>query len=283
MPELPEVETVRRDLEDLVSGRRIIDLNADASTLPLLAGPTVTLDELRNSLVGRTIRDIGRIGKYLLFTLDDGRTLVVHLRMTGRLIWRSSKEPEEPYERARLVLDNDHDLRWADLRKFGTWRLIDDVRTLEAKLGPEPIAAGFTLSRFRRALGAGNAPIKSVLLDQRRLAGIGNIYADEALFEARIRPDTPASALSRPASKRLFHACREVLEQGIRNRGASFQDYVDAQGEPGRNHIYVQVFRRTGEPCYRCGSTIQRIVVGGRSTHFCGRCQRRPRRPPSKG
>ena len=199
--------------------------------------------------------------------------------MTGRLVWRERGAPAEPYERAVIHLDGGHDLRWCDLRKFGTWRVHDSTDEVTAKLGPEPIDADLTERAFRAVLANRSAPVKAVLLDQRRFAGLGNIYVDEALFEARIRPDTPAGEISKAAAKRLFAASRSVLERGISHRGASFQDYVDGEGNPGEEHMHVRVFRRTGKPCYSCGSAIERTIVGGRATHFCPRCQRRaPRR-----
>jgi formamidopyrimidine-DNA glycosylase len=278
MPELPEVETIRRDLEPLVTGRRIVGVEVDAATLPLLAGAGVGIEALESSLVGRTIETVGRRGKYLLFGLDDGQTLVAHLRMTGRMVWRCASAADEPFQRAVLHLDGGYDLRWCDLRKFGTWRIVADPAEVITKLGPEPIDHDFSLPGFRAALAGRKAPVKAVLLDQRRVAGLGNIYVDEALFEAGIRPDTPAGELSNPAVKRLFGTVRSVLERGIENRGASFKDYVDGQGEPGTQHMYVKVFRRNGKPCYTCGSVIERSVVGGRSTHFCPRCQKRARK-----
>ncbi|MCC7365899.1 MAG: bifunctional DNA-formamidopyrimidine glycosylase/DNA-(apurinic or apyrimidinic site) lyase [Dehalococcoidia bacterium] len=281
MPELPEVETIRRDLEPLVVGRRIVGVEVDAATLPLLAG--LTIEDLRANLVGRTFVAAGRRGKYLLFALDDGRTFVVHLRMTGRLVWREHAAPPEPFERARLVLDGGNDLRWSDLRKFGTWRVYETLDELDRKLGPEPIDAGFTLRQFAAALAGRTAPVKAVLLDQRRMAGLGNIYVDEALYQARVRPDTPAGEVSPAKVKELHRAAREVLERGIENRGASFRDYVDGQGNQGQQHMYVQVFRRTGKPCYACGTPITRTVVGGRATHYCPKCQPKPRRRASHG
>jgi formamidopyrimidine-DNA glycosylase len=277
VPELPEVETIRRDLAPLVTGRTIVDVEVDPGTIHLLAG--VPLETLRASLAGRTIRSLGRRGKYLLFELDDGRWWAAHLRMTGRLVWRPHDAPPEPYERARVVLDDGHDLRWSDLRKFGTWRVHASADEVVGRLGPEPIDPGLTAAQFRRVFEGRTAPVKAVLLDQRRFAGLGNIYVDEALFAARIRPDTPAGQLSRAALGRLYRACREVLERGIAHRGASFRDYVDGQGNEGRQHMFVQVFRRTGKPCYACGTPIERSIVGGRATHYCPRCQRPARRP----
>ena len=275
VPELPEVETIRRDLEPLVVGRRITSVDIDPGTIQLLVGAPI--ETLRENLVGRAIESLGRRGKYLMFGLDDGRVFVVHLRMTGRLVWRPRTAPPEQWQRAVIEFDNGFDLRWADLRKFGTWRMHESAAEVIDKLGPEPIDAELTLKQFRERLANRTAPVKAVLLDQRRFAGLGNIYVDEALYEAGIRPDTPAGRVSPAAVKRLFASSRSVLERGIENRGASFKDYVDGQGEQGKQHMYVQVFRRTGQPCYRCGSTILRTVVGGRSTHYCPKCQPKSR------
>jgi formamidopyrimidine-DNA glycosylase len=278
MPELPEVETIRRDLEPLVRGRQIVGVDVDEATLPLLAGPATSIEMLRSALVGRTVTGLGRRGKYLLFALDDGRTLVAHLRMTGRLMWRRDDVPAEGYERGRLRLDGGHDLRWSDLRKFGTWRVLDDIAPLVRRLGPEPIDEGYSAAHLRKAFQGRDAAVKSVLLDQEKVAGLGNIYVDEALFEAGVRPEARAGDLGEAATKRLVVTTREVLLRGIENRGASFRDYVDGQGNEGQQHMFVKVFRRTGKPCYTCGTEIERTVVGGRSTHYCPKCQRFPRR-----
>ena len=275
MPELPEVETIRRDLEPLVVGRRITGVDVDPATIHLLVGAPIEM--LRENLVGRTVQSMGRRGKYLMLGLDDGRCFVIHLRMTGRLIWRKRDAPDEQYQRAKIEFDNGYDLRWSDLRKFGTWRLHDSATEVIDKLGPEPIDDTLTLAIFRGRLANRTAAVKAVLLDQRRFAGLGNIYVDEALYEAGIRPDTPAGLLSPAAIKRLFASSRSVLERGIENRGASFKDYVDGQGEKGTQHMHVQVFRRTGKPCYACGSEIRRTIVGGRSTHWCPKCQPKSR------
>lgn len=276
MPELPEVETIRGDLAPLVTGRRITGIEVDPGTLHLLAALPIEL--LTGALVGRRIEGLSRRGKYLLFALDNGNTFIVHLRMTGRIVWREGNAPPETYERARLELDDGHHLRWADLRKFGTWRVVTDAEQVVGKLGPEPIDDAFTLKQFRAALAGRTAPVKAVLLDQRRMSGLGNIYVDEALFEAGVRPDTLARDVSAPATKRLHAAARTVLERGIENRGASFKDYVDGQGNQGQQHMYVKVFRRDGKPCYTCGTTIVRTVVGGRGTHYCPKCQPKARR-----
>lgn len=276
MPELPEVETIRRDLAPLVTGRRIVGVEVDRGTLDRLAG--VPIEALRGTLVGRRVEGLGRRGKYLLLALDDGCTLVMHLRMTGRLVWREGKASEEPYERAKLLLDGGAELRWSDLRKFGTWQVVEDATAVTDKLGPEPLDPLFSVAGLRTSLAGRAAPVKAVLLDQRRVAGLGNIYVDEALYEAGVRPDAPAGDLSAASVRRLHGAMRSVLERGIENRGASFRDYVDGQGNQGQQHMFVQVFRRQGKPCYRCGTLIARTVVAGRGTHFCPRCQRPPRK-----
>ena len=257
-------------------GRMVTAVEVDPGTIDLLTD--LPIDALRAGLVGRRFVSLGRRGKYLLFGMDDGHTFVTHLRMTGRLVWRPTGDPAIEYERGRITLEGEQDLRWSDLRKFGTWDIVEDPAEVVGKLGPEPLDAEFTAAFLRKLLAGRTAPVKAVLLDQRQVAGLGNIYVDEALFQARIRPDTLAGEVSRGAVARLRVACREVLERGIENRGASFSDYVDAQGDPGRQHMYVQVFRRDGKPCYACGTEIVRSVVGGRGTHFCPRCQQRPRR-----
>ncbi len=272
MPELPEVETVRRDLEPWVVGRCIVGVDIDPQTAPLLLG-AIGVEGIRSRLVGRTITSLRRRGKYLCFELDDGTALLAHLRMTGRIVRRPRGAPPEPYERARITLDNGEELRWCDVRKFGTWQLTERPEGIFERLGPEPLDPCFTADTLATALRGRRAPVKSVLLDQRRLAGLGNIYADEALFAARTHPARPAGSLSRDEVERLHAAIRSVLARGVEHRGASFRDYVDGQGEPGQEQMYVQVFRRTGKPCYRCGTTISRIVLGGRSTHFCPQCQ----------
>jgi len=274
VPELPEVETIRRDLHGLVVGRRIEDVWVEEATAPLLLDRP--LDAFRQELVGRRVTDIDRRGKFLLFRLDDGTTWAVHLRMTGRLVWRPSGAPPEPYERGRVRFDCGQDLRWCDVRKFGRWALVARDEELLASLGPEPMDPTFSVETLAAALRGRRAPVKAVLLDQRRIAGLGNIYADEALFAAGLRPDAPAGSLDADAVQRLYNAIVDVVRRGIEHRGASFRDYVDAQGDEGKQQMYVQVFRRTGKPCYRCGTPIARIVVGGRSTHFCPLCQRFP-------
>lgn len=271
MPELPEVETIRRDLLPLVVGRRVTSVCVEPATEALLLGTSA--GRFQEAVRGRVVRDLGRRGKYLLFRLDDGRTWAAHLRMTGRVVWRSKAAPPEPYERARVRFDDDHELRWCDLRKFGRWVIVDDEATLAAALGPEPLEPAFTFPYLEQLLRGRRAPVKAILLDQRGIAGLGNIYADEALFAAGIRPTRPAGELTHAEVARLHAAIRSVIAEGIANRGASFRDYVDGHGGDGYQQMYVRVFRRTGKPCYQCGTPVARTVVAGRSTHFCPGCQ----------
>jgi len=271
MPELPEVETIRRDLESRLRGRAITAVRITPDTVPLVDG--ASLAAFARRLKGRRIEELSRRGKYLILHLSGGLYLVVHLRMTGALLHRDAAAPADRYVRAVLSLDDGAELRFADLRKLGRLRLAGDPEEVVGRLGPEPLDAAFTAAALKRAIGRRKAPIKAVLLDQRALAGLGNIYADEALFAARIHPLRRADALSEAGNRRLHRSIRRVLRDALDNRGASFRDYVDGAGREGRHQFHVKVFRRTGQPCYLCGAEIERIKVGGRSTHFCPRCQ----------
>ena len=272
MPELPEVETIRRDLLPVVRGRTIVGawVSDDAPRLVQLLKP----GDFCRGLVGRRIDDISRRGKYLLFNLDQGFTWAVHLRMTGRLQHAPSECPHEGYLRAAFRLDDRSSLCYLDVRKLGAMWLVDDESLVTGKLGPEPLSEAFSLAGFRQLLKRRSAPIKAVLLDQAALAGVGNIYADEALFVARINPRRAANTLSKPAAERLHAGVRQVLQDALSDRGSSFRDYVDGRGREGGHQLNVKVFRRTGLPCYECTTPIRRIKLGGRSTHFCPKCQR---------
>lgn len=279
MPELPEVETIRRDLTARIVGRTVVEAWVSPDAPKLVQGETP--ESFRRRLVGRAIEDLDRRGKYLLLRLDSGLTWIVHLRMTGGLIHMPAGGHgarngcrEDRFLRARFRLDDGGELCYVDLRKLGTMWLVEDDSSVVGKLGPEPLGEAFDPLEMRRLLAKRSAPVKSVLMDQHAIAGIGNIYADESLFEAGIRPAKAARRLSRIAAERLHWAIRKVLVEALGNRGSSFRDYVDAEGEQGMHQLRVKVFRRTGEPCYVCGTAIRRIKVGGRSTHYCPKCQR---------
>lgn len=271
MPELPEVETIRRDLAPRVVGRRIAEFRVLRGAGRILLG--VSQRQVRDRLVGRRIAGVERRGKYLLFRLDDGQLWVVHLGMTGSLRHRPAAAEPDPFLRAVVSLDDGTELRYVDIRKFGNCRVVDRPEEAVGNLGPEPLDPAFTVAALWEALRGRKAPLKAALLDQRNLAGVGNIYADEALFLAHLHPAVPAGSL-RPAERAALHAAvQRVLRDGIANRGASFRDYTDAEGREGSQQYYVRVFRRTDQPCDACGAPIRRSVVGGRASHWCPRCQ----------
>jgi len=276
MPELPEVETIRRDLERLVTGRRITGLTIAPETgkpVPVLKG----IDEatFREGIVGARIVAVERRGKYLAMRLDTGALIAVHLRMTGTLLYREPTAPPERFLRLTLHLDDGHELRFTDMRKFGGFWLLDDIaEASKSGLGPEPLSEAFTVDVLAAALANRKAPVKSILLDQKYVAGIGNIYADEACYAACIDPRRLGADVTPGEVAKLQAAIRDVLLFGVESRGASFQDYKDVAGEKGSMHMHVKVFRRTGKPCYTCDTLIERVKLGGRSTHFCPKCQR---------
>jgi formamidopyrimidine-DNA glycosylase len=297
MPELPEVETVARDLQRWIAGATITDAEVRwARTIRHPQPPERFVGELR----GATIRGVGRRAKSVLLHLADGRVMTVALRMTGALIVAPPGTPDDRYARVVFHLADGRELRYRDVRKFGRiglWerggtrrrsagrvpghRLAERrepyrVGDVFARHGPEPLARSFSAERFAGRLKGRSARLKTLLLDQSFIAGVGNIYADEALWRARLHPLRPADTLTPVEVRRLHRAIRAVLRQGITNRGSSFADYVGADGEPGDNAEHLAVYQRTGQPCLRCGREIQRIVVGQRSTHFCPRCQALP-------
>jgi len=274
VPELPEVETVRRRLAPVLEGATIARAEILDPRLTRPVSPALVAD----ALVGERVAAVERRGKYLLWRLASGRTLVVHLRMTGSLRHApAGRLPEDVHRRATLVLDTGADLGYRDVRRFGTWELLDEGHLrpyLAARLGPEPLASSFTAARLARILEGRRAPIKAVLLDQRRIAGIGNIYADEALWRARIHPRRPAGTLDRAEVTRLHRAVRAALRRGIDLQGSTLRDYVTPDGDGGGMQHEFHVYGRLGEPCDRCGRPIERTVVGGRGTWFCAHCQR---------
>ncbi len=271
MPELPEVETVRRQLEPLIAGRQVLGFGVMPGAERLMRGRSAP--EVDAQLNGRTFTSVTRRGKYLGLNLDNGQVVVVHLRMTGSLRFRASGHEEEAFTRAAFDLDGGDQLRFVDVRKFGTIDLVERMEEALPELGPEPLSDEFTVDALWHALRGRQIAIKAALLDQANIAGIGNIYADEALFLSRLNPEAPAGSL-RPAERRELHAAiRRVLEDGVAHGGASFRDYTDVDGAEGEQQYFVRVFRRTDEPCDDCDATIRRIVVGGRATHFCPKCQ----------
>ncbi len=270
MPELPEVETIARGLQSAIAGRSIA---AVAVSLPKMAVAPPNL-AFAQELIGERILEVGRRGKYVVMALASGRALVVSLRMTGRLIVQKTAGPPHPYTHVTLGLSGGRRLCFADVRQFGRMRLVAADEPWADRLGIEPLSQSFTPQAFIGMLSGRPTPIKALLLDQRRIAGVGNIYACEALWEARIRPGTPAKRLSRPAIRRLHGAIVDVLERAIAMRGTSVDDYVDAQGLRGGFQNKLSVYGREGSPCRRCGKPIVRTVLAQRGTWWCKHCQK---------
>lgn len=269
MPELPEVETIKNDLAALLVGRRFIGSR-------LLWGGAVkcpSVEAFQAQLEGRLILGLDRRGKYLILRLDDG-CLIFHLMMTGALLLRPAEAQLERFARNVFLLDDGWELRFVDPRKLGRMWLVRNEEQVVGKLGPEPLAPSFTPEALKERLSGRRAPIKPLLLDQGLVAGMGNIYADEALFAAGIHPLRPAQRLSGMEVQELHNGILQVLRQGVERRGTTISDYQDAHGRPGNNQDTLRVFRRRGQPCPRCGTTVERIVVRGRGTYFCPRCQK---------
>jgi formamidopyrimidine-DNA glycosylase len=275
MPELPEVETLRRQLDAALPGCRITAgwFSPEAPRLLRRQSPLEFLDIVR----GRTIERVRRSAKWLIIYLSGDVALVVHLRMTGRIFLRRPADPEDLYLRAKLSLSDGTELRWCDVRKFGTWDLVQEPQEITGLVGPEPLAEGFSGAHIMAAAGGRRTPIKSLLLDQRRLAGLGNIYADEALWDSRIHPLRPAGSITRTEANRLCAAIVGVLAASLENGGSSMRDYLDTNGRAGRFQDHWRIYKREGAPCLRCGTAILKTVVAGRGTRYCPRCQRQPR------
>ena len=273
MPELPEVETVRRSLIDKIVGQRIRSLRV--GDFPgVLAGDRV--EDVLARIEGRAVRGVRRRAKYLIIDLDDDTAIVVHLRMTGRLSAVPHEEPPLRFERLAIEFANGLDLRFSDQRKFG--RVIhvhgDDLDRLEQRLGREPLERGFTAAWLAERLRRRPGKIKAVLLDQGLIGGLGNIYVDESLFRAGIHPERRANTLTPEEVRRLHRAIRGVLRAAVDGRGTTFSSFEDAEGNRGRYGGRLLVYGRGGKaPCPRCGTLLERTVVGGRGTSFCPRCQ----------
>ena len=264
MPELPEVETIVRGLQNPLEGRRFTGV-----TVKWPNSIKTPLGELKQKLPGQTINTLTRRGKYLQFNLSGPDTLFIHLKMSGDLLVEPHDDPIHPHIRTIFALDNGHQLRFKDMRKFGRIYLVRHPEAVTGNLGPEPLADDFTVEDFSAMFVGRRGRLKPLLLNQGFIAGIGNIYAAEACFRAGVQPNRQADTLTSQELTRLYHAIRRVLNEGIVHKGASL-DSVYRGGE-FQNHF--QVYGRTDEPCYTCGTSIVRIVLGSRSTHFCPKCQ----------
>ncbi|MBC7346987.1 MAG: bifunctional DNA-formamidopyrimidine glycosylase/DNA-(apurinic or apyrimidinic site) lyase [Clostridia bacterium] len=271
MPELPEVETIKQSLAPYVLGQRIREVTLYQPRVVARPGP----EDFCRLQAGATVRSLARRGKYLLFYLEEERVLVVHLRLTGRLVWQASPGPLSKHTHVVWHLDNGF-LLYEDLRRFGRLWLVRETELVEvaglAALGPEPLGEGLGGS-WAAAFWRRDRPLKSLLLDQRFVAGIGNIYADEILHRAGLHPLRRAATLSKGEAEALAEAIRNVLTEAIEHRGTSIRDYVDGQGASGQHQDFLQVHGRAGKACYRCGTPVVRIKLGGRGTYFCPGCQ----------
>lgn len=273
MPELPEVETIRRTLAHHINNLEIKEVKLIWSSA-VCGWEEKSFEEL---VTGRRIQTIDRRGKYLLIRLDEDLTLIAHMRMTGRLNYYRDKQEPEKHTHVVFCLDKG-EVHFSDVRKFGRIQAIPTSLCFSAsslsKLGPEPLEAEFTPQVLKERFGKKKLSVKAALLDQHVLAGLGNIYADESLFQAGISPERRADTLSDEEILKLHRGIQNVLQAGIDAQGTSFRDYRDANGEKGSFERELQVYGRGGEPCKVCGQTLERIRLAGRTTVYCPRCQR---------
>jgi len=270
MPELPEVETIVRGLHPRLAGREFVNVQVNWAGSLHEMSPA----RLRQQLIGRRVHRVTRRGKFLIFELSDDLYLLIHLRMTGQLLLRTTPPEDDRHIRLVFGFDDGSQLYFRDTRKFGRVYLARDPHDVVGSLGPEPLVDDFDLDSFAALLSRRRGMIKPLLLNQRFIAGLGNIYTDEALFGAGIHPRRRADTLELAEISHLYIAIRRVLQQGIANRGTTLDDFRDIKGQAGRNQQSLEVFRRAEEPCSRCGAPIQRTVIGGRGTYFCARCQK---------
>ncbi len=274
MPELPEVETIRSDLEKSVQGKTFQDVELFYSGFIKYPNPNIFI----SWLTGKKIVGTGRRGKYLFLHLSDNLKLVIHFRMTGRIIYSTVKTIPVKHTHAIFLFKGGGELHFNDVRKFGAMWLLDDTKAslitgLES-LGPEPLTEGFTAKFLADLCQKSRSKIKSLLLSQKNVAGLGNIYVDEALFCAGLDPHRQANGLVTEEIQILWQSIRKVLEEGIKARGTTFSDYVDAQGKKGSFQKSLQVYGRAGQKCFTCGSFVQRKKTAGRSSYFCPLCQK---------
>ncbi|HUW44908.1 MAG TPA: bifunctional DNA-formamidopyrimidine glycosylase/DNA-(apurinic or apyrimidinic site) lyase [Dehalococcoidia bacterium] len=267
MPELPEVETIKNELSPWVVGQSFTQVTI--LDTELVCGGSA--EEVRRGLIGQKVESLGRRGKYLIFHLSNGKALIIHLRMTGVLLL--NPKGVDRYARAGFHFSNGHRLVFSDRRRLGLIRLVDDANTVVCKLGPEPLDESFTPGILGQRLSRHHIPVKAALLDQCIVAGIGNMYADEALFAARIHPLRKTDALSPEEVQTLHNSICRVLGAAIGSKGASVDTYVRPEGELGTAHFDFKVAHRGCEPCPICGSAIERVLVQNRGTYFCPRCQ----------
>ncbi|MDI6689455.1 MAG: DNA-formamidopyrimidine glycosylase [Actinomycetota bacterium] len=274
MPEMPEVETIRRELEEKVKGEEITKVEV-RSAKPL---KNATVEEFTDVVEGATIEDVKRRGKILIINLSAGYSLLIHLKLTGRILYQIANAPMEKHTHVIFSLD-DHQLRFWDQRQFGyikVFKTEDLPNAPEVKeLGPEAMGEDFILEVFQKLLQTRKrGPIKPLLMDQNFIAGVGNVYADEALYYAGVQPTRIVSSLSRGEIAKIYEGIRRILPAALEYRGSSVDLYVDIYGRQGEYVPYLKVYGREGEPCERCGTPIRKITLRGRGAHFCPKCQK---------
>lgn len=273
MPELPEVETVRRGLEKMILGKKI-------SSVEISYPKMIKTDfgQFQKELPGQVVETMGRRGKYLLFHLSD-KILISHLRMEGKYFYYPDEIPTRKHAHVFINFEDGGTLVYEDVRKFGTMELLApellDSYFISKKLGPEPTEQDFDLERFKLALKKSKKPIKSHLLDQTLVAGLGNIYVDEVLWRAKVHPSRTSNSLSTQEAIKVHDETIKVLGEAVEKGGSTIRTYTNAFGEDGTMQEFHQVYDKTGQACSRCGAIIEKIQLGGRGTHFCSKCQRR--------
>ena len=273
MPELPEVETIRLGLEPHLVGRTFDEVEIADARLTRPFDPR----EVAAELVGERVQSLDRRGKYLVVRFESGRVLLIHLRMTGSLLLlRDGVAAEDPYRRAVVRLDNGSDVAYRDVRRFGTWLLLEPGELdpyLAERVGAEPLGRSLSARSLADRIARRRAPLKALVLDQRLFAGVGNIYADEALWWARLHPLRPGNELAQEELAELVRGIRRALRLGIARQGATLRDYRAADGAEGSMQSEFRVYGREGEPCQRCGHAIEKTRVAGRGTWYCPGCQ----------
>jgi formamidopyrimidine-DNA glycosylase len=274
MPEMPEIETIRRTLLPKVTGRRIE--NIDISLPRLIKYPELLA--FKAMLLNRTITGLKRQGKYLLFQLDNSLVMVVHLRMTGQLYYQEQESERKAHTHLVLSFENGSLLLYTDIRTFGAFYLLPAAEMTRISglslLGPEPLSPEFTLAYFEEIISGRKGKIKSLILNQNLIGGIGNIYADEALFLAGVDPERQGNNLNASEAELLYKAINKVIQDGIDHGGTTFRDYIDGEGNKGSHQNYLNVYGRYKEPCPNCQTPINRKKVAGRSSHYCPACQK---------
>jgi len=273
MPELPEVETVRRTLIQLIAGKTIKGVKV---FWPKIIKKPDDVAQFIDAVKGQTIHDVTRRGKFLKFILDD-YVLVSHLRMEGRYFLAQKNEPIDKHTHVVFQFTDGTELHYRDVRKFGTMHLFnkgeEDKELPLAQLGPEPFSSRFTADMLTEKLGKTNRKVKTVLLDQTVVVGLGNIYVDEALFRSGIHPERPANSLKPAEIELLHHEIIATLREAVEKGGSTVRSYINSQGQMGMFQLELYVYGRKGKPCKRCGEQLQKTVVGGRGTHYCPNCQ----------